>query len=60
MKRNFLELEALRARIQDLVVMVLDGRETREDEPVRDVSPARFVKALAKARTWYEADSGAR
>jgi len=45
-----IENEVLKARVQDLVVMILNGRDTYEDEPVRQVSQARFMKALTKAR----------
>lgn len=35
--------------------MILDGREAREDEPVRPVSAPRFVKALNKVRQQFSA-----
>lgn len=47
------ELEAEKARVQDLCAMILDGRETREDEPVRTVTATRFMKALDKARKHF-------
>lgn len=48
-----IENDILKARLQDLAVMVLEGRDTRDDEPVRMLSQPRFMKALAKARKCF-------
>lgn len=54
-----IENDILRARLQDLAAMLLEGRTTREDEPVRNISQPRFMKALAKARKHFGPKPGA-
>jgi hypothetical protein len=57
-ERLRIENDILRARCQDFAVMVLEGRDTREDEPVRMLSQGGFMKVLSKLRKHFGPDGG--